>query len=66
MAHVRNLGEVYAWQDGAQWWYAESRDNAPENALAVRAYEVDGELILHHEVGAAGQFIRGAKPAASD
>jgi hypothetical protein len=58
---TRFLGFAYAWYEDEQCFYALARYLAPDSAVKVKRYEVDGQVVLHHETGGSGHFIRNAK-----
>ena len=45
MPDAKPLGPAYAWQDGEQWFYTRSRDNAPEHAIEVEGLWADGAAV---------------------
>lgn len=63
MNTAKLLGTVYVWQEDDGWFYAESREKAPEAAEQAKLLDVLGEEVLWIEHGSEGQFIRGAAKA---
>jgi hypothetical protein len=65
MSHPsRFLGDVYAWRDGGQWYYADSQETAAPGAELGHRYivfdrEEPTEIIEIARAGS-GQFVRGA------
>ena len=60
MSEPQPLGTAWAWLVDGQWHYTRERERSPADALEVTGFNADGELVLHHAAGGAGQFIRGA------
>lgn len=44
---MNRLPNVFAWQVGEKWQYAESREAAAPIAVEVERYESDGQMVLY-------------------
>lgn len=61
MPNFSQLPNVFAWQHGNQWFYAEERSQAPANAVEMWRLDDGNEIFLSASRGTKGAFIRGAK-----
>lgn len=53
---------VFAWENGRQWYYVQDRSRAPKNAVEARQFHDGQSVVIAISNGTSGAFIRDAKP----
>ncbi|WP_428303642.1 hypothetical protein [Lacipirellula sp.] len=62
MPSYTRLPNVFAWEDGGQWYYVQDRTAAPPAAVEVRCFNDGTANVLAINKGTSGAFVRDALP----
>ena len=60
---MTQMQNVFAWQVGDKWHYADDREDAPQIAVEVERYDSEGQIVLYWPLRDSGTLIWNAAKA---